>query len=446
MTVTEDIIELEHKYVLQTYKRPDFVLESGEGVWLYDSDGREYLDGGSGIAVNALGYQNQAIIAALRQAADSLIHVSNLYHTAPQALLARDLCENSFADRVFFCNSGAEANEGALKFARKWARTQGHTDKTGIVAFTGSFHGRTMGALACTATEKYRKPFEPLIGDVSFAQFNDLDSARQAITDKTCAVMIEPVQGEGGVTPADPDFLTGLRQICDETGALLIFDEIQCGLGRTGTLWAYEGYHVTPDIMTLAKPLAGGLPIGAILLTQTVADALGPGDHGSTFAGGPLICTVAQTLLPHIGWAGGAPVPLLTGLVVTYALRAPAGLALFAAMAAGLFQDSVSLMPLGYTSFCFSLCVLVIHRERELMISDSWFTHLVLGALAGFAVNLLTGIFLLVSGLAAFSPGYFLNRLVGGALLAALMVPILYTVIQQLEGHLGLAPDVEGLS
>jgi len=300
MTVTEDIIELEHKYVLQTYKRPDFVLESGEGVWLYDSDGREYLDGGSGIAVNALGYQNQAIIAALRQAADSLIHVSNLYHTAPQALLARDLCENSFADRVFFCNSGAEANEGALKFARKWARTQGHTDKTGIVAFTGSFHGRTMGALACTATEKYRKPFEPLIGDVSFAQFNDLDSARQAITDKTCAVMIEPVQGEGGVTPADPDFLTGLRQICDEIGALLIFDEIQCGLGRTGTLWAYEGYHVTPDIMTLAKPLAGGLPIGAILLTQTVADALGPGDHGSTFAGGPLVCTVAHSVFRHI--------------------------------------------------------------------------------------------------------------------------------------------------
>lgn len=303
MTVTEDIIELEHKYVLQTYKRPDFVLESGEGVWLYDSDGHEYLDAGSGIAVNALGYQNQAIIGALRQAADSLIHVSNLYHTAPQALLARDLCENSFADRVFFSNSGTEANEGALKFARKWAKTQGHTDKTGIVAFTGSFHGRTMGALACTATEKYRKPFEPLIGDVSFAQFNDLDSARQAITDKTCAVMIEPVQGEGGVTPADPVFLTGLRQICDETGALLIFDEIQCGMGRTGTLWAYEGYHVTPDIMTLAKPLAGGLPIGAILLTQTVADALGPGDHGSTFAGGPLICTVAHSVFRHINTA-----------------------------------------------------------------------------------------------------------------------------------------------
>ncbi|MCB0194643.1 MAG: aspartate aminotransferase family protein [Anaerolineae bacterium] len=300
MTITEDIIELEQKYVLQTYKRPDFVLESGEGVWLYDADGREYLDGGSGIAVNALGYQNQATIAALRQAADGLIHVSNLYHTAPQAFLARDLCENSFADRVFFSNSGAEANEGALKFARKFARSQGHSNKTGIVSFTGSFHGRTMGALACTATEKYRKPFEPLVGDVSFAQFNNLDSARQAISEQTCAVIVEPVQGEGGVTPADPEFMTGLRQLCDETGALLIFDEIQCGLGRTGTLWAYENYSITPDIMTLAKPLAGGLPIGAILLTQVVADTLGPGDHGSTFAGGPLVCTVARSVFGQV--------------------------------------------------------------------------------------------------------------------------------------------------
>lgn len=300
MTITEDIIELEHNYVLQTYKRPDFVLESGEGVWLYDSEGREYLDAGSGIAVNALGYQNQAIIAALRQAADSLIHVSNLYHTAPQAMLARDLCQTSFADRVFFSNSGTEANEGALKFARKWAKTQGHSDKTGIVAFTGSFHGRTMGSLACTATEKYRQPFEPLIGNVSFAQYNNLDSARQAITAQTCAVIIEPVQGEGGVTPAEPEFLAGLRQICDEAGALLIFDEVQCGLGRTGPLWAYQGYDVTPDMMTLAKPLAGGLPIGAILLTQTVADAIVPGDHASTFAGGPLVCTVARSVLQHV--------------------------------------------------------------------------------------------------------------------------------------------------
>ncbi len=296
----QDIIQLEKQYVLQTYVRPDFVLERGEGVWLYDTEGRKYLDACSGIAVNALGYNHPAIVEAISQAADGLIHVSNLYHTAPQALLARDLCQASFADRVFFANSGAEANEGALKFARKWARVNGHSDKTHIVAFTGSFHGRTMGALAVTATEKYRRPFEPLIGDVSFAEFNNLESARQTITRRTCAVIVEPVQGEGGVTPATPEFLSGLRAICDEAGALLIFDEVQCGLGRTGTLWAHQGYGVTPDIMTLAKPLAGGLPMGAILLTQHVADAITPGDHASTFGAGPLVCTVARAVFNQI--------------------------------------------------------------------------------------------------------------------------------------------------
>lgn len=300
MTNTQEIIDLEQKYVLQTYKRPEFVLERGEGVWLYDSEGQQYLDGGSGIAVNALGYRHEVISQAIRAAADGLLHVSNLYHTAPHAELARDLCEASFADRVFFCNSGAEANEGALKFSRKWARVNGYADKAHLVAFTGSFHGRTMGALSVTATEKYRAPFEPLIGEVSFAEFNNLESARAAITAHTCGVIVEPVQGEGGVTPATPEFLQGLRALCDEVGALLIFDEVQCGLGRTGTLWAYEGYSVTPDLMTLAKPLAGGLPIGAILLTQAVADALEPGDHGSTFAGGPLVCSVTQAVFNHI--------------------------------------------------------------------------------------------------------------------------------------------------
>lgn len=300
MTTTQEIIKLEQEYVLQTYKRPEFVLERGDGVWLYDSDGRQYLDGGSGIAVNALGYNNQLIVEAIRRGAEGLLHVSNLYHTAPHALLARDLCESSFADRVFFCNSGTEANEGALKFARKWARVNGHSDKTGYVAFTGSFHGRTMGALSVTATEKYRAPFAPLIEGVTFAEFNNLDSARQAITKKTCGVIVEPVQGEGGVTPATPQFLAGLRQLCDEAGALLIFDEVQCGLGRTGTLWAYQGYGVTPDILTVAKPIAAGLPMGAVLLTQNVANALEPGDHGSTFAAGPLTCAVARAVLNHI--------------------------------------------------------------------------------------------------------------------------------------------------
>jgi acetylornithine/N-succinyldiaminopimelate aminotransferase len=301
MTInTQEIIALEKQYVLQTYKRPDLVLERGEGSWLYDAAGRQYLDAGAGIAVTALGHHHKAVIEAIRQGAEGLIHTSNLYHTAPQALLARDLCESSFADRVFFCNSGAEANEGALKFARKYARAGGHSDKTGIVAFSGSFHGRTMGALAVTATAKYRAPFEPLIGGVTFAEFNNLDSARQAIRSQTGAVIVEPVQGEGGVTPADPQFLAGLRALCDESGALLIFDEVQCGLGRTGKLWAYENYGVTPDLMTLAKPLAGGLPMGAVLLTQAVAETLEVGDHGSTFAAGPLVCSVARVVFNQI--------------------------------------------------------------------------------------------------------------------------------------------------
>jgi acetylornithine/N-succinyldiaminopimelate aminotransferase len=300
MTTTQEIINLEQHYVAPTYLRPPFVFAHGQGVWLVDTEGNQYLDASSGIAVNALGHRHKVVVNAIRAGAEDLLHVSNLYHTAPQALLARDLCEASFADRVFFCNSGTEANEGALKFARKFARVHNHTDKTNVVAFTGSFHGRTMGALACTATEKYRKPFEPLMGDVTFAEYNNLDSAGQTITERTCAVIVEPVQGEGGVTPATPEFLAGVRQLCDEVGALLIFDEVQCGLGRAGTLWAYQGYGVAPDMMTLAKSLAGGLPMGAILLTETVANVLQPGDHASTFAGGPFISTVARAVFAEL--------------------------------------------------------------------------------------------------------------------------------------------------
>jgi acetylornithine/N-succinyldiaminopimelate aminotransferase len=300
MTTTQKIINLEQQYVLQTYIRPDFVLEQGQGVWLIDSNGNQYLDACSGIAVNALGYRHPVVVNAIRQASEGLLHVSNLYHTAPHAELARDLVEASFADRAFFCNSGTEANEGAIKFARKWARANGHSNKSGLVAFTGSFHGRSMGSLALTATKKYREPFEPLIGDVSFAEFNNLASARQAIGRQTCGVIVEPVQGEGGVTPATPEFLQGLRAICDGAGALLIVDEVQCGLGRTGTLWAYEGYNIVPDIMTLAKPLAAGLPMGAILLSDRVAQTITPGDHASTFAGGPLVSTVAGAVFRHL--------------------------------------------------------------------------------------------------------------------------------------------------
>jgi acetylornithine/N-succinyldiaminopimelate aminotransferase len=297
-----DVIALEQKYVLHTYNRPEFVLERGEGARVFDSQGRAYLDGVSGIAVNALGYRDPQVVATIQAAAEGLIHVSNLYHTQPHAVLARSLVESSFADRVFFCNSGTEAVEGALKFARKYAQQgpAGSQGKTHMVAFTNSFHGRTMGALSTTATEKYRTPFEPLVPGVRFVPFNDLTAADTAITDDVCAVIVEPVQGEGGVNLATPGFLEFVRAACDRTGALLIFDEIQCGLGRTGHLWAHQAYGVSPDLMTLAKPLAGGLPMGAVLLTQTVADVMGPGDHGSTFAAGPLVCQVAQVVLDRV--------------------------------------------------------------------------------------------------------------------------------------------------
>jgi acetylornithine/N-succinyldiaminopimelate aminotransferase len=297
---TFDIINIEQKYVLQTYKRSPFVLARGQGVRLYDVDGNEYLDGMAGIAVTALGHADPQVVATIQRAAEGLIHVSNLFHTEPQAVLARSLVKLSFADRVFFCNSGTEAVEGALKFARKYARQTHGAGKTAIVAFSDSFHGRTMGALSTTATEKYRVPFEPLVPGVRFVPFNDVAAARAAITDDVCAVIVEPIQGEGGIHPATPDFLQQLRAACDRVGALLIFDEIQCGLGRTGHLWAYETYEVAPDLMAVAKPLAGGLPMGAVLMTQAVADAMAPGEHGSTFAAGPLVCQVAQVVLERI--------------------------------------------------------------------------------------------------------------------------------------------------
>jgi acetylornithine/N-succinyldiaminopimelate aminotransferase len=297
---SDDTISLEQRYVLQTYKRPDFVLSHGDGVRVFDTNGKSYLDGLSGIAVNALGHHDAEVCAAIKQAADGLLHVSNLYHTQPQALLARDLVKKSFADRVFFCNSGTEAVEGALKFARKHGRNAGGESKTGLVAFTGSFHGRTMGALSVTSTEKYRTPYAPLIPGVRFADFNDTEAVDEVITEDVCGVIVEPVQGEGGVHLAEPGFLERLRAACDRTGALLIFDEVQCGLGRTGLLWAHQAYKVTPDLMTLAKPLAGGLPMGAVLMTQTVADNFSPGDHGSTFAAGPLVCTVARSVLQRV--------------------------------------------------------------------------------------------------------------------------------------------------
>lgn len=295
----EEIIQAEANYVLHTYNRPNTVFSHGEGVHLYDTEGNKYLDFTSGIAVTALGHSDPDWVTAVAQQAAKLTHVSNLFHTAPQAQLAQKLVENSFADKVFFCNSGAEANEAALKFARKYGKTQ-HDSKTNIVAFTGGFHGRTMGSLSATYKENYREPFAPLVPGVTFVPFNDLAAARDAINDDTCAVIVEPIQGEGGVNPATPDFLQALRAACHAHHALLIFDEVQCGLGRTGRLWAYQQFDVTPDIMTLAKPLAGGLPIGATLVTQTVADVIKPGDHGSTFAAGPLVCAAANVVFDKV--------------------------------------------------------------------------------------------------------------------------------------------------
>jgi len=300
-----DIIESESKYLVQTYKRAPFVIERGEGVYLYDTEGRRYLDCMAGIAVNALGYGDPEIMAAIDDQKHKLMHVCNLFHTEPHVELARSLVERSFADRVFFCNSGTEAMEAALKFARKWARENASAEargagKTEFVTFTGSFHGRTLGALSLTAQEKYQAPFRPLIPGVTVAGFNDLASAEAAINERTCAVVVEPIQGEGGVHPASPEFLQGLRQLCDQHHALLIFDEVQCGMGRTGTLWAHEYYGVKPDIMALAKALGGGLPIGATLVTEAVAQVMHPGDHGSTFAANPLICRVAQVVLERV--------------------------------------------------------------------------------------------------------------------------------------------------
>ena len=295
----QTIIQAEADYVLHTYNRPEIVFTHGEGMHLFDTDGNKYLDFTSGIAVTALGHSDPDWVTAVSQQATQLTHISNLFHSAPQAQLAQRLVENSFADKVFFCNSGAEANEAALKFARKVGKTH-HDGKINIIAFSGGFHGRTMGSLSATYKAQYREPFAPLVPGFTFLPFNDLAAAQAAIDNDTCAVIVEPIQGEGGVNPATAEFLQGLRAACDAHNALLIFDEVQCGLGRTGTLWGHQQFGVTPDIMTLAKPLAGGLPIGATLVTQAVADVIKPGDHGSTFAAGPLVCAAANVVFDKV--------------------------------------------------------------------------------------------------------------------------------------------------
>jgi acetylornithine/N-succinyldiaminopimelate aminotransferase len=295
-----NIVDLDQQYVLQTYARPNFVIERGEGCYLYDTDGHKYLDCVAGIAVNALGYADPDVTAAITQHAGGLLHLSNLYHNTSAAVLAKMLADSCCViDRVFFSNSGAEANEGAIKFARRYARDRHGEGKNIVVAFDGSFHGRTMGAVAITAREKYREPFAPVMPGVRFGEYNNIDQLDELITADVCAVVIEPIQGEGGLRVADVAYLQKIRALCDQHDALLIYDEVQCGVGRTGKMWAHP-CEAKPDVMTIAKPLGGGLPIGAILMRQKVADTIHAGDHGSTFAGGPFVTAVAQVVFNKI--------------------------------------------------------------------------------------------------------------------------------------------------
>jgi len=281
------------RVIAKTYKRFPIVIRSGSGCTLHDTEGRSYTDFVAGIAVCNLGHAHPAITRALTAQAQTLWHVSNLYYTVPQVELAAWLVANSFADRAFFCNSGAEANEAAIKLARKYYSERGQNHRFRIITMEQSFHGRTMATLSATGQDKIKKGFDPVLDGFDYAPFNDPAALRNKIGPETCAVMLEPVQGEGGVRCPDPDYLKVVRQICDENDLLLIFDEIQTGMGRTGRLFAYEHFAVEPDIMTLAKALANGLPIGAMLAKEQVADAFGPGAHASTFGGTPIVTAAA---------------------------------------------------------------------------------------------------------------------------------------------------------
>ena len=282
--------------ILHTYNRFPVVFERGEGCYLYDTEGLKYLDFAAGIAVNALGYHYPGYDEALKAQVDKLTHISNLYYNVPMTEAGEKLVRASGMSKAFFTNSGTEAIEGALKAARKYAYTKnGNADCYEIIAMNHSFHGRSMGALSVTGTAHYREPFEPLIGGVKFADFNDLDSVKALVNEKTCAILTEVVQGEGGIYPADPEFLKGLRELCDEKDILLIFDEIQCGMGRTGEYFAWQGYGVKPDIMTCAKALGSGVPVGAFVLGEKAAAmSLTPGDHGTTYGGNPFVCAAVS--------------------------------------------------------------------------------------------------------------------------------------------------------
>ena len=290
-------IQMAEEALLHTYNRFQIVLEKGDGAYLNDVEGKEYLDFAAGIAVCSLGYGHPAYKEALKAQIDELMHTSNLFYSVPVANAANSLKKATQMDRVFFTNSGTEAIEGALKAARKYAYTKG-SGKYEFIAMNHSFHGRSMGAVAVTGTEHYRTPFEPLIGGVKFAEFNNLESVKELITEKTCAIVLEPIQGEGGIYPAEQAFLEGLRTLCDEHDILLIFDEIQCGMGRCGSMFAWQGYGVKPDIMAMAKAIGNGVPVGAFAMTEKVAQlSLAPGDHGTTYGGNPFVCAGVDAVL-----------------------------------------------------------------------------------------------------------------------------------------------------
>jgi acetylornithine/N-succinyldiaminopimelate aminotransferase len=297
---TKTLMEWSAKYHTPNYGRTPLVLVRGEGTRVWDSDNREYLDFTTGIAVTGLGHCHPVITGAIREAAATLLHVSNIFHNAPQVHLAKLLVEHSFADRVFFCNSGAEANEAALKVVRKYAKEHLATDRYEVIATNNSFHGRTLATVSATGQPKYQHGFEPLMPGFKHVPYNDLRAMERALDSHTAAILVEPIQGEGGVNIPDDGYLPGLRKLCDESGALLVFDEVQTGVGRTGKLWAYEHSGVEPDVMTLAKALANGIPIGAMLCREHVASALTAGSHGSTFAGSAFVTSVALATMTTV--------------------------------------------------------------------------------------------------------------------------------------------------
>ncbi|MDO4261476.1 MAG: aspartate aminotransferase family protein [Eubacteriales bacterium] len=321
-------IEEAEEAILHTYNRYQIVLDRGEGVRLYDVNGKEYLDFAAGIAVQSLGYGHPEYTRALKEQIDRLTHISNLYYSVPMTEAAGKVKKASGMEKVFFTNSGTEAIEGALKAARKYSYGKYGEGRYEIIAMNHSFHGRSMGALSVTGNEKYRKPFEPLVGGVRFAEFNDLESVKAQVTDRTCGIIVETVQGEGGIYPATKEFLEGLRTLCDERDLILIFDEIQCGMGRTGHMFAWQEYGVMPDVMTCAKALGCGVPVGAFVLGGRAAESsLAPGDHGTTYGGNPFVCAAVskvfdlyekEGIVEHVRKVGAYLTEKLDGLVEKY--------------------------------------------------------------------------------------------------------------------------------